>query len=152
MQSYRMIKYITGDLLEANQKVIVHGCNSMGIMGSGVARVIREKWPEVFEAYHLHFKTFGLKLGEILPVTTHDGKVIVNAITQQNFGRSGQQYCSYAAIETCFSQINVKAIDWDVREIALPKIGAGLGGGSWTIIENIILKTAKTYTPVVYSL
>lgn len=147
-----MIQYVTGDLLEANQKVIVHGVNMKGVMGSGVAKAIRARWPEVYEAYHLHFKTFGLNLGDILPVTTDDGKIIVNAVTQQNFGRDGQQYCSYDAIEKCFIQINDRAIDWEATEIALPKIGAGLGGGSWTVIENIILKTAKNYTPVVYSL
>lgn len=147
-----MIQYVTGDLLEATQKVIIHGVNAQGIMGSGVAKVIREKWPEVYESYHLHYKTFGLNLGDILPVNTVDGKIIVNAVTQENFGRDGRQYCSYDAIEKCFEQINSRAVDWNVTEMALPKIGAGLGGGSWTIIENIILKTAKNYTPVVYSL
>lgn len=147
-----MIKYITGDLIDATQKVIVHGVNCYGVMGSGVAKAIRNKWPEVFEDYHLHYKQFGLKLGDVLPVTTDDGKIIVNAATQENFGRDGRQYCSYDAIEQCFLQINDLALEWQVNEIALPKIGAGLGGGSWTIIENIILKTAKNYTPVVYSL
>lgn len=147
-----MIHYVTGDLLGATQKVIVQGCNAQGVMGSGVARVIRERWPEVFETYSLHHKTFGLKLGDVIPVTTADGKIIANCITQENFGRDGRQYCDYDAIEKCFVQLNDRAIDWEVNEMALPKIGAGLGGGDWSIIEGIIVKTAKNYQPVVYSL
>ena len=147
-----MIHYVTGDLLGATQKVIVHGVNAQGVMGSGVAKVIRAKWPEVFESYSLHYKTFGLKLGDILPVTTSDDKIVVNAVTQDKFGRDGVQYCDYAAIAQCFDQINARALDWEVTEIVMPKIGAGLGGGDWNIIESIIVKTAKNYTSVVYSL
>ena len=147
-----MINYVTGDLLGATQKVIVHGCNTHGIMGSGVAKVIKERWPEAYEVYSLKHKTFGLTLGDIIPVNTPDGKIIVNCITQENFGRDGKQYCDYDAIEKCFTQLNERAIDWEVSEIALPKIGAGLGGGDWNIIEVIIVKTAKNYTPIVYSL
>ena len=73
-----MIHYVTGDLLGATQKVIIQGCNAQGVMGSGVAKVIRERWPEVFETYNLHYKTFGLKLGDVIPVTTADGKIIAN--------------------------------------------------------------------------
>lgn len=147
-----MINYVTGDLLGATQKVIIHGCNAQGIMGSGVAKVIKEKWPEVYEVYALKHKTFGLTLGDIIPVTTSDGKIVVNCITQENFGRDGLQYCDYDAIEKCFIQLNDRALDWEVTEMALPKIGAGLGGGDWNIIESIIVKTAKNYVPVVYSL
>ena len=87
-----------------------------------------------------------------MPVTTSDDKIVVNAVTQDKFGRDGVQYCDYAAIAQCFDQINARALDWEVTEIAMPKIGAGLGGGDWNIIESIIVKTAKNYTSVVYSL
>lgn len=145
-----MINYTTGDLLEAKEKVIVHGCNNRGVMGSGVAKQIRAKWPNVFDVYHLKHQVFGLELGSIIPVETADGKIIVNAITQDGFGQDGQQYVSYDAIERCFSLINDRAPSWEVTEIALPRIGAGLGGGDWKIIEDIITRTAKNYVPVVY--
>lgn len=147
-----MIKYVTGDLLNAPQKVIVHGCNSHGVMGSGVAKVIRQKWPNVFEIYHLKYKTFGLALGSILPVATPDGKIIVNCITQENYGKDGALYVDYDAIEKCFIQINDRAPSWEVTEIALPKLGAGLGGGNWEIIEDIIVRTSKNFIPFVYEL
>lgn len=145
-----MITYVTGDLLGANQKVIVHGCNNRGIMGSGVAAQIRAKWPNVYEVYALKHRVFGLDLGDVIPVATMDGKIIVNAVTQDGFGRDGRRYVDYAAIERCFVTINDRVHGWEVTEIALPRIGAGLGGGDWTIIEGIINRTATFYTPVVY--
>lgn len=145
-----MIKYVIGDLLGADQKVIVHGCNNRGVMGSGVARQIRAKWPNVYEVYSLKHMVFGLDLGDIIPVATLDGHIIVNAVTQEGFGRDGKVYVDYDAIKTCMEKINNKVIDWEVKEVAMPRIGAGLGGGDWAIIEKIIADTAKNYTPVVY--
>ena len=144
-----MITYVTGDLLGATQKVVIHGCNDAGIMGAGVARQIRARWPNVFEVYALKHKVFGLRLGDIVPVATPDGKIIVNAITQTGFGRNGR-YVDYDAVETCMRKINERAVDWEVNEIALPRIGAGLGGGDWNTIEGIIVKTATNFIPVVY--
>lgn len=145
-----MINYVTGDLLGATQKVIIHGCNAQGVMGSGVARQIRARWPNVYEVYHLKHKVFGLDLGDIIPVATLDGKIIVNCITQDGFGRTGNRYVDYDAIARCMEQINDRVSNWEVSEIAMPRIGAGLGGGDWTIIESIILKHARNFIPVVY--
>lgn len=146
-----MIRYVTGDLLGAPQKVIVHGTNNKGIMGSGVARQIRERWPNVYEVYALKHKVFGLNLGDIIPVGTIDGKIIINAVTQDGFGSDGKRYVDYMAVERCFSAINDKVGNWEVNEIAFPFIGAGLGGGDWKIIEQILERTAVRYRPVVYS-
>jgi len=146
------IIYKQGNLLEAPQRVLVHGTNNKGVMGSGVARQIRSRWPNVYEVYALKHKVFGLDLGDVIPVATLDGKIIVNAVTQDGFGRDGQRYVDYAAIERCFEVINDRVQSWEVSEVAMPRIGAGLGGGDWSVIESIINRTAKFYTPVVYDL
>lgn len=145
-----MITYVTGDLLGAAQKVLVHGCNNRGVMGSGVAAQIRARWPNVYEVYALKHKVFGLELGDVIPVATVDGRVVVNAVTQDGFGRDGHRYVDYAAVERCFRTINDRVHGWEVKEIAMPRIGAGLGGGDWEVIEEIINRTATFYTPVVY--
>ena len=41
-----MIKYKIGDLLTAPQKCIAHQVNCQGVMGSGVARAIRNEYPK----------------------------------------------------------------------------------------------------------
>jgi O-acetyl-ADP-ribose deacetylase (regulator of RNase III) len=119
-------------------------------MGSGVARQIRARWPNVYEVYAVKHRVFGLDMGTILPVATLDGRIIVNAITQDGFGRDGKVYVNYDAIERCFKTINDRVHSWEVTEVALPFIGAGLGGGDWNVIEEIINRTATFYTPVVY--
>ena len=46
-----MLHHRVGNLLDAPQKVIAHQVNCQGKMGSGVAKVIRDKYPKVYETY-----------------------------------------------------------------------------------------------------
>lgn len=38
------IKYIKGSLLDTDAKIIVHGCNCQGVMGSGVAKQLKKNY------------------------------------------------------------------------------------------------------------
>jgi O-acetyl-ADP-ribose deacetylase (regulator of RNase III) len=143
------IQYVAGDVLTCTQPVLIHGCNDRGVMGSGVARQIRAKWPQVYEAYRVHYDTHGLQLGELICVQTPD-VMVVNAITQHLFGRDGGVYVDYAAIEACYQKLNELMAEWQHTEAAMPRVGAGLGGGDWATISEIIERTATYYVPVVY--
>ena len=46
-----MIEYKNGDLLNVTEGIILHGCNGQGVMGAGVAKAIKMKYPEAFTAY-----------------------------------------------------------------------------------------------------
>lgn len=140
-----MIYYRTGDVLNnPNSNIIMHGCNYQGVMGSGIAKQIKLLFPESYEYYRKIYLKDGLKLGDIQVVETN-GKVIINAMTQEFYGTDKRQV-SYDALVKCFEHVN----DLDCA-ISMPKIGAGLGGGDWNIIHSIIENTAK-FDVYVYSL
>jgi O-acetyl-ADP-ribose deacetylase (regulator of RNase III) len=147
-----MIRYVKGDLLASNLEVIAHGCNCRGVMGAGIAKQIRNTWPNVYEIYRLKYDTMGLELGSILPVRTLDGRLVINCMTQDGFGSNDTQHVVYDAIASCMVAIDDRARDWEVTEIGMPRIGAGLGGGDWDLIEDIIVRNAKNFLPVVYTL
>jgi O-acetyl-ADP-ribose deacetylase (regulator of RNase III) len=129
------IIYKQGDLLECTEKVIVHGCNSMGVMGSGVALAIRKKYPEAYDTYKAAYENGGLELGEVVGAYSGD-KLILNAITQRYYGRDKLKvYADYEAIRDVFRSINEQC---EYCSIAIPKIGAGLANGDWNVIEKII--------------
>ncbi len=144
------MRYVHGDLLTSDLRIIAHGTNTHGVMGSGIALQIRNKWPNVYEAYRSLHQTQGLELGTIQPVSTPDGRIVVNCMTQPAFGRDGGRYADYDAIARCIQALNQVASDNGVVEIGLPKIGAGLGGGDWAVIEGIINSNAQEFTPIVY--
>ena len=143
------ITYIKGNLFERGEQVIIHGCNAKGKFRSGVAGVIRAMYPKCYDAYYTHYLAHGLKVGELIPYHDPSGLVIYNAITQPSFGYEGNQYVDYQAIET--AMLKCDAIVNSGR-IAMPKIGAGLGGGDWDIISEIIENSIVRNNPVVYLL
>ena len=83
------IKVKLGDICSVNSGIIVHGCNAQGVMGSGVAKAIRLKYPQVFEDYKNFKNQFGLELGDYIPTQIisvariHNGKKFVGIITKK---------------------------------------------------------------------
>jgi O-acetyl-ADP-ribose deacetylase (regulator of RNase III) len=129
-----------GDLTHAGHGIIVQGCNAQGVMGSGVAKAIRERWPQVFDVYRKTYEDKGLRLGQTVWVKVQDSPVlmIANSITQQFYGRDQTvRYVDYEAVRTCFREVGAAARKHDMA-VHYPKIGAGLGNGEWGVIERII--------------
>lgn len=134
------MNYHKGDLLSVDYGIIVHGCNAQGVMGSGVAKAIKEKYPEAFKLYREHCLTHSCKpylLGDVVYCSPKDNLWIANAITQVRFGNDGKKYVNYDAVDCCFKEI---AQTRGHLPIHFPKIGAGLGGGDWNVISAIIDK------------
>jgi len=147
-----MVKVCQGDILAVEKGIIVHGCNARGVMGSGLAKQVKEKWPACFETYkqRLFFKPLDGSscLGEVIPHFINENLVIANAITQEDYGRTpGKVYVNYAAVKKCFTTIARAANDLQLP-VHYPMIGAGLGGGSWELIEQQIDKAFELYPEV----
>lgn len=122
---------------------IVHGCNSHGVQGSGFALAVKNMYPYAYEVYRDAYETNGLPLGTNISVPVSDDLVVVNSITQQYFGSDKTiRYVSYDAIQACFENLNDLVDNGEfTKEVHIPMIGAGLGGGNWEIIREIIEQT-----------
>lgn len=136
-----MVREEKGDLLKTPCRYIAHGVNCMNVMGSGVAKVLYEKWPEVKSEYHLfcnsnmRWVVHGQEelLGCVNVVRLGD-KVIFNCFTQNLYFPRGKVHLDYDALKKCFEHI----ITLELRRIAIPKIGCGLAGGDWEKVKKII--------------
>lgn len=146
------IIYKTGSLLDASEPVIVHGCNARGVMGSGVAKAIRETYPRAYDKYRQRYHDGDLNLGDAIWVDC-GRHIVVNAITQLDFGREPRQYVSYGALIAAFRAINRQVpFEGIERAVAMPLIGCGLGGGQWPLVAAIIETEMTDVQPVVYTL
>ena len=132
-----MIEYVKGDLMDVTGGIILHGCNAQGVMGSGVALAVKKRYPGAYQAY----AETALYLGSTVWYDAEDTHgvplFIANCVTQGNYGKDGKRYVNYAAIAKCFTEVFSKAWCYSYP-VYFPKIGAGLGGGDWNIIEQII--------------
>lgn len=142
-----IIKKVKGDLIDMFKKgefvEIIHGCNCFHNMGAGIARTIAHEFP--FAEYVDKGTEFGSveKLGEysaaLVSVAHNRVASVVNAYTQLYPGRENKRRL-YNSIEKVFTKLNNQLdgkLDDDMIT-GIPKIGAGLAGGDWGIIEEII--------------
>lgn len=142
-----MIKFRDCDIFKIDADVICHQVNCRGVMNFGIAKRVKELYPQVYDAYFNYcesVKAVGSKtlLGRIQNIKISSGttdKYICNLFAQDNFGYEGRLFTNYEALKECFEQ--VKIFHFNSR-IAIPYlIGCGKGGGDWKTIETIILNT-----------
>ena len=132
-----MFNIKVGDIFEeVTEGYIMHGCNAQGVMGSGVAKIVKDRYFEAFKVYaqqHPHYI-----LGEVIPKKVTDDLVIVNAITQDQFG-THQVQVDYDAVEqACRGAKHLAASKMvESREVHFPFIGAGLAGGDEHMLLTI---------------
>jgi len=138
-----LIVEITGDLLKSQCDIRCQQVNCQGIMGSGLALSIKEKYPEVFESYKIKCQKYGSDmLGEVLFIKCKDGTTVANLFAQDKYGYNGV-YTDYNAFERCIRDLYFEAFETD-QSVAFPyNIGCDRGGGDWEIIYGIIQKYFK---------
>lgn len=138
-----MYKEVEGNLITLAKQgafdVITHGCNCMCNMGAGIA-------PQMDKAFGCsmypleHPATMGdiNKLGQIdsrvFKVNGDKPLVVVNSYSQY-VPSVRLKPLDYEALTLCLRKINFK---FKGKHIGLPKIGAGLAGGDWDRIKEII--------------
>ena len=140
-----MVTYLKGDLLESNVDYICHQVNCRGRMGSGIAKQIRERFPEVYQVYRERYEDAlrvldspDRMLGSTDIVQIPDSNQhVVNMYSQRSYGYDGKRYTSYIAFKHILRELNTD-IPTDCT-IGFPKgIGCGLGGGNWVVISKMI--------------
>ena len=130
-----MIELATGNLLEADADALVNTVNTEGVMGKGVALQFRRAYPENYAAYRKACARGEVQLGRVFLYETHrlDGpKVIINFPTKRHWR-------SRSRIEDIESGLRdlrrtVAGRD-DLRSIAVPALGCGLGGLAWSDVR-----------------
>lgn len=144
-----MLRYERGDVFDGPEKVIIHGCNCFKAMGAGIARQVREKFPQAYAADQQTLWGDKTKLGDFT-YAEENGIILVNAYTQYRYTRTDVDV-DYDAVRLSMIKICQK---FSQTEFAMPKIGAGLAGGDWKVIERILIEVSDKYdkTFVVYEL
>lgn len=125
-----MITYTDGDLIESDEPIVAHGCNTQGFMGSGIARQIRDTFPDVYAQYRKACDNKQFVLGSVLPVwTRHEGfeRCVIQLGTQDRTGNDASEWAVFLSFAN-LAQLCEKA---NITKVAIPRIGAAIGGLRW---------------------
>lgn len=155
------VEHKKGDILEFTEDAVGHGANCQKVMGSGVALVLRNRYPEMYRKDAGDARSPMERLGSFskvgLSTDVEPGKKVgYNIYSQLDFrGRAvGKMDLDYNALAKALVAVEEDMKYSGLTSIALPRIGAGLAGGNWAIILEIINNVFKNspVKAVVYAL
>ena len=158
-----MISVIDGDLFDSKANFIVHQVNCLGVMGSGVARQVEEKFPHVGSEYRKYLRNCkknnvdALGTVQYVPVEVwalplvdtmkndnvidydNNYQYIVNLFGQSYIGEGLQT--DLKALKKALINIRDKALNLGAT-VAIPwKMSSNRGGANWENVYTIIKKT-----------
>lgn len=133
------MKYLKGNLFEAQTQALVNTVNTVGVMGKGIALQFKETFPMNFRIYAAACKKGEIHVGKMLVVkenSLNGEKIIINFPTKTEWFKKSQ----YNYIEDGLKDL-VKVIEeYKITSIAIPPLGCGNGGLNWDKVKPMIEK------------
>ncbi len=135
-----MIEFRTGDILKADAEALVNTVNCVGIMGRGIALQFRKAFPENFKAYEAACARAEVQPGRMFVFETGylaNPKYIINFPTKRHWRGNSR----IEDIETGLAALAGEIRKRNIRLIAIPPLGSGLGGLEWREVRSRIKAT-----------
>ena len=145
-----MIIHKKCDIFESGADIICHQVNCQGVMGSGLAKQVRERYPAVYRAYKEWCEDYKteelLGMSQFVPVKKpweergeNDPISIINIFGQLDYGY-GKCHTDYNALKHAFQNISLLVrMSNPSPIIAFPyKFGCARGGGDWEVVRGMI--------------
>jgi O-acetyl-ADP-ribose deacetylase (regulator of RNase III) len=129
-----MIEYKTGNILEEEAEALVNTVNCVGFMGRGIALQFKKAWPENFKAYAAACRRQEVQPGRMFVFETGqltNPRYIINFPTKRHWRGKSRMEDIEAGLEALVGEIRQRGI----RSVALPPLGAGLGGLKWAEVR-----------------
>lgn len=147
MRKAGMIEYKYGDLLEEEAEALVNTVNCVGVMGRGIALQFKKAFPENFKMYTQACKKNEIQPGKMFVFQTKqltNPRYIINFPTKRHW--RGKSH-----IEDI--EVGLKALvdiiqQYNIRSIAIPPLGSGLGGLDWDVVKPCIQSVLQSLVDV----
>lgn len=132
-----MITYQTGNILHDQADAIINTVNTVGVMGKGLALQFKKAFPDNFKEYKKACDDKSMVTGQVLSVPLNSINppfYIINFPTKAHWkGNSKFEY-----IEQGLESLKSEVKRLELKSVAIPALGSGLGGLPWQQVEIAI--------------
>lgn len=130
-----MIQFVHGSIFRSQMQTLVNTVNCVGVMGKGIARIFRDKYPAMYNDYQQQCEKGNIKPG-VLSLYTDTKPWIINFPTKRHWRAKSRIEDIEAGLQT----LVVSYHDWGITSIALPALGCGNGGLDWSQVRPLMQK------------
>ena len=139
-----MIRFTTGDILAEDAEALVNTVNCVGVMGRGIALQFKKAFPENFRVYAAACRRGEVQPGRMFVFETGaltNPRYIINFPTKRHWRGNSRIEDIDAGLKDLATVIRQR----DIRSIAVPPLGAGLGGLEWSEVRPRIEETLRAF-------
>lgn len=131
-----MIEFKKGDIFKSDCEAITNCVNCCGVMGAGLAKQFKIRYPQMYKEY-----VEVCNMGELSPGKMHiwenpngSPKYIINFPTKDDWQNDSKMKYIIQGLVGLKNEILAR----NIKSIAIPALGAGLGGLSWDTVKQYI--------------
>jgi len=142
-----MVRFVQGDILTADAEALVNTVNCVGVMGRGIALQFKNIFPKNFKAYEAACRRGEVQPGRMFVFDTGEltwPRYIINFPTKRHWRGKSRIEDIQAGLEALVAEIQAR----NVRSIAIPPLGSGLGGLDWAKVRPLIESALATLPEV----
>lgn len=141
-----MITFQQGNVFDTEAEAVVNTVNCVGVMGRGIALQCKRLFPDNYKYYTVACKEGKVEPGTMLVFNTGNilGKprYVINFPTKVHWRKPSQIDYITSGLEDLVRVIQ----KLNIKSIAIPPLGCGLGGLDWNVVRPLIV-TALTQVP-----
>lgn len=142
-----MIEKISGNILKAEVQALVNPVNCVGVMGKGLALAFKQTYPNNFLDYKEACYGGKVMLGKMFITKTTsqlNPRYIINFPTKQHW----KEKSNLENIKTGLVALIEEIKKLEIKSIALPPLGCGLGKLKWQEVEGLIINAFNSLPEV----
>ncbi len=132
-----MIEITTGDILQAEAEALVNTVNCVGVMGRGIALQFKKAFPQNFDTYKAACDRKTLLPGRMLVVDLNQlqwPRYVINFPTKRHWKGRSRLEDIQSGLAALVNEVRAR----NIRSIAIPPLGCGLGGLDWDVVRPMI--------------
>src|SRR5690554_1972745 len=137
-----MTKVLVGDIFNSEMETLVNTVNCVGVMGKGIAKEFKSRYPDMFLEYKNMCDRKQIKLGEL---SIHEVNDIFSKRRIINFPTKGH-WKSPSKLSDIIQGLDYFINNyqpWNITSIAFPPLGCGNGGLKWSYVGKIMYQKLK---------
>jgi O-acetyl-ADP-ribose deacetylase (regulator of RNase III) len=132
-----MIRFASGNLLDSDAEALVNAVNTVGVMGKGIALMFKKAFPDNYRAYRVACNEGKVNVGHMFVyerAAAGSPRWIINFPTKMHWRNPSR----LEWIREGLQDLRRVARKHEIRSIAIPPLGAGLGGLDWNDVRREI--------------
>ena len=133
-----MITHTRGNILMDPSQALVNPVNCVGVMGKGLALQFKQAYPANYRMYAALCRTKALRPGTLYiwhnPDPSATPRFIINFPTKDHWRHPSRLEHIHTGLHALVNEIKRT----NIHSIAIPSLGAGLGGLSWDQVMPLI--------------